>query len=126
MNNRFISILIVATVVSAVGLTATSTAQQPDLRSFLTGKWHQEYGPYVTETVLNAGGTFTSITVQPGTPYRLYVQGRWEIKNGNQLWQEWENWEPRTLSKPLPEGSMIEPIDRDHFRNKFGVVTRMR
>jgi hypothetical protein len=99
---------------------------QPDLRSFLIGKWQQEYGPYVTETVFTAAGTFTSITFQLGAPYRQNVQGRWEVKYGNQLWQEWDSWNPSTLPKPLPEGTTIEVIDSDHFRNKLGIVARIR
>jgi len=117
----------VAVLVLAIGLTERDArAQQPDLHAFLIGKWHQEYPPYVTETVFTAGGVFTSITVQRGAPYRLYVQGRWEIRYGNQLWQEWESWEPRTLTKPLPEGTAIQVIDQNHIRNKLGVATRMR
>ncbi|HXA95831.1 MAG TPA: hypothetical protein VN323_09735 [Candidatus Dormibacteraeota bacterium] len=127
MNHKFIPILIVASMVFTIGLTAAhAPAQQPDLRTFLIGKWHQEYGPYVTESVLTAGGTYTSITIQPGTAYRLYVQGRWDVRYGNQLWMEWENWEPSNLRKPLPEGTLVQPIDANHFRSKFGVVTRMR
>jgi hypothetical protein len=99
-------------------------AQQPDLRSFLVGKWHQECLGYVTETVLTADGTFTSIT--EGGPYRQDVRGRWEVRHGNQLWQEWEAWNPPNLPKPLPEGTTIQVIDADHFQNKLGVVTRMR
>jgi hypothetical protein len=96
----------------------------PDLRSFLIGKWHQEYLGYVCENVLAADGTFSSITV--GGPFRQDVRGRWEVRDGNWLWQEWDFWNPVNIPKPLPDGTMIEVIDADHFRNKLGVATRMR
>jgi hypothetical protein len=37
-----------------------------------------------------------------------------------------DNWEPHTVRKPLPEGTMVQILDQDHFRNKLGVVTRVR
>jgi hypothetical protein len=38
---------------------------------------------------------------------------------------EWTDWVPHDIAKPLPEGTKIEIIDRDHCRNKLGIVTRM-
>jgi len=97
------------------------------VEQYLVGKWHQEYGPYVTETVLKTDFTFTSITIQRGAPYRLYVEGDWEVRgNDDQLWTQWTYWEPRNLKKPLPEGTMIKVIDHDHFKNKLGDVYRVR
>ncbi|SRR5258707_10889510 len=98
-------------------LSTIAVVQPLDLRSFLIGKWHQELGPFVTETVLNTDGTYTSITIGWG-PWE-YVQGRWEVRYGNQLWQD-------RCDRPLPEGTPIWVIDPDHFQNKLGIATRMR
>jgi hypothetical protein len=38
---------------------------------------------------------------------------------------EWTDWVPHDIAKPLPEGTKIEIIDRDHLRNKIGIATRM-
>jgi hypothetical protein len=125
--NRRLSIGVALTIaLFALGLAATRTPAKTRMEEFLTGKWHQEYGPYVTETVLNGDGTFISETIQRGAPYRLYVEGRWSVRYENQLWMEWDNWEPHTINKPLPEGTMFQVIDQDHFRNKLGVATRVR
>jgi hypothetical protein len=126
MNYRSLVSLAVAGMLLVLALTATHTPAKTRMEAFLMGKWHQEYGPYVTETVLNGDGTFISETVQQGTPYRLYVEGTWSVRYENQLWMEWYNWEPHTINKPLPEGTMFEVIDQDHFRNKLGVATRVR
>jgi hypothetical protein len=106
--------------VLTIGLTAArAPAQQLDLQSFLVGKWHQELGPYVTDTVLNGDGTYTSITIQRGTTYWEGVQGNWEIRVGNQLWQS-------RRDGRLPEGTPIRVIDANHFQNKLGIATRVR
>ena len=126
MNYRSSLRLALAGMLFAVALTATRTPAQSRMERFLMGKWHQEYGPYITETVLNGDGTFTSETIQRGAPYRLYVEGTWCVRYENQLWMEWYNWEPHTVNRPLPEGTMVEVIDQDHFRNKLGVATRAR
>jgi hypothetical protein len=102
---------------AAIGLATThAAAQQLNLRSFLIGKWHQELGPYVTETVLNANGTYTSITCGP--PGCEGVEGGWEVRFGNQLWQ--------SSDRALPEGTPIRVVDPDHFQNKLGVAARVR
>jgi hypothetical protein len=122
MKPRIRAVLMLTASLVAVGLTTVrAPAQQPDLRSFLIGKWHQEFGPYVSETVLNGDGTYTSIMIQRGTPYRQDFQGRWDVRFGNQLWQE--SWPPNGL---LPEGTLVQPIDSDHFQNKLGIATRVR
>jgi hypothetical protein len=126
MNYRWSVSIALAVLVFAFALAAANTPAKPgSLEEYLYGKWHQEYGPYVTETVLNTDLTFTSVTVQKGAPYRLYVEGKWKVKYQNQLWMYWVNWEPRSIKKPLPEGTTVEVIDHNHFRNKLGVVTRI-
>jgi len=126
MNCRWSVGIAFAVLVSAFALTAAHAPAKPQsLEEYLYGKWRQEYGPYITETVLNTNLTFTSLTVQRGAPYRLYVEGTWKVKYQNQLWMYWVNWEPHTIKRPLPEGTTVEVIDRNHFRNKLGVVTRI-
>lgn len=120
------SAALAALLIAIILLAGPAPANPASLETYLVGKWHQEYGPYVTETVLTAKHTFTSITVQPGTPYRLHVEGTWEIRNEDELWLEWTDWVPHNIQKPLPEGSKIEIIDQDRFRNKLGIVTRMK
>ena len=102
-------------------------ARASRMEEYLFGKWHQDYGAYSTETVLKTDFTFTSITIQRGAPYKLYVEGNWEVRgNDDELWMEWTRWEPSNLRKPLPEGTWIRVVDRNHYRNKFGDVYRVR
>lgn len=120
------SVALAALLIAIILLAAPTPANPPSLETYIVGKWHQEYSPYVTESVFTAKHTFTSITVQQGTPYRLYVTGVWEIRNDDELWMEWTDWVPHDVAKPLPEGSKIEIIDQDHLRNKIGIATRMK
>lgn len=126
MNHRrlILTALAVLLTTAAFGAARAHAQQREDLETLLVGKWYQQSGSYVVETVLNANGEFTAVGYQPGTPYRQYVVGRWWLQNG-QLWTEWEQWEPHSIEKPLPEGTPVYFIDRNHFRNKFGLVTRM-
>jgi len=98
---------------------------QVDLNRFLVGKWHQEVGAMVAETVFTAGHAFTSLAWTRGTPYRTGASGRWEIKYGDQLWQYNDECSPDPCAVKS-EGTKIEVIDDDRIRNKFGVAYRMR
>lgn len=127
MNYRWPISVALAALLFALALAAAPARATPSwLEGYLShGKWHQEYGPFVTETVFKRDRTFTSITIKRGAPYKLYVEGNWYVRPGNQLWMEWTNWEPHTINKPLPEGTMVKVIDDNHFRNKLGLVTRV-
>jgi hypothetical protein len=58
----------------------------------LVGKWRQQYGPYVTESVFTANGRFTSVTYDQFTRFDSW--GRWEVKNGL-LVSYFEDWWPK-------------------------------
>lgn len=101
--------------------------QQYNLDSLLVGKWHQEYGALITETLFSGGRPheFIALTVQRGTSYRFCVQGEWEIRSGNQLWQHNLRWIPDNVRVPEWEGAVIEVVDANHLRNKAGDVFRI-
>jgi hypothetical protein len=79
----------------------------------------------VTEAVCTQNHEFTAVTIQRGTPYRFYVEGTWEIRYGNQLWQHNLRWVPDDLRIAEWEGTPIQIINADHLRNKFGDMFRM-
>ncbi len=109
----------------AVALLSAPAPAKPRLTpQYLFGLWRQTYGPFVTQTQLNTDFVFRSITVRPGTSYRLQVTGTWKLE-GNMFWMTWVEWYPHTMPKPLPEGTAVEVIDDNHFRNKLGIVTRV-
>src|SRR5215831_1041548 len=92
------------------------------LDEYMVGTWRQEYGVLITTTTFTNEHEFVSVTTRKDSPDRLYVQGVWEIKNGNQLWTTWKRWVPENLPRPLPEGTTIEVIDHDHCKNKEGII----
>jgi len=92
------------------------------LDEYMVGTWRQEYGVFITTTTFTNEHEFVSVTTRKDSPDRLYVQGVWEIKNGNQLWTTWKRWVPENLPRPLPEGTTIEVIDHDHCKNKEGII----
>jgi hypothetical protein len=117
-------------VLAAPGLAAplcvaASAAQHVDLNRYLVGKWHQDVGNMSAETVFNPNQTFTSLAWTRGTPYRTGRRGEWEIRNEDELWLH--NFDCSPNRCPVEwENTRIEPIDENHFRNRFGDVYRMR
>ena len=114
-----------ALLIGVAAIVAQARAQPTDLKKLLVGKWHQEYGPYVTETEFLRNGIFNSITIQKGAPYRLYVQGEWEVHDNRDLWTYPKRWEPSDV-RMFAEGSRIEVINENHIRNKLGDVYRVK
>jgi hypothetical protein len=102
----------VAIALAAAGGVTNVRAQQYSLDGVLIGKWHQEYGPYVSETVFTAGHEFMTVTIQRGAPYRLYIQGRWEVRYGNQLWQHNLHWVPDNIRVAEWEGTQFRSSTR--------------
>lgn len=121
---RAICVTLVLVGVASVGEVQS---QQYNLDTLLVGKWHQQYGALVTETLFSGGNPheFISLTVQAGTSYRFCVQGQWEIRNGSQLWQHNLRWIPDNIRVPEWEGTPIQVIDANHLRNKLGVFARI-
>gem|GEM_PF-3729067 len=68
---------------------------------------------------------FTTATIRRGTAYREYVEGTWEIRYGNQLWQHNLHWVPEKLRMAEWEGTPIQIIDGNHLRNKLGGMFRI-
>src|SRR5215468_11568837 len=102
-------LLAVLLVFATATLPAQTSAQTYNLERLLMGKWHQEYGPYVTETVFSLRGQyheFTSVTVQRGAPYRLYVVGEWRVNNNRDLWTYPKDWQPHDV-RMFAEGTPI-------------------
>lgn len=120
--------LVALLVCAAAAILAQTPAQSYDLERLLMGKWRQQYGPYVTVAVYTLRGSyheFTAVTVQRGAPYRLYVVGEWRVNNNRDLWTYPKRWEPSDV-RMFAEGTPIQVIDYNHFRNKLGDVYRVR
>ena len=74
----------------------------------------------ITDTVFTAGHEFVAETVQPGSAYRVYISGTWEIRNSNQLWQHNLRVSPSNLQVQEWEGTEIAVIDANHLRTGSG------
>jgi hypothetical protein len=115
-------LLAVLVITLAIG-AARSLADDVDLKSFLVGKWHQEVGDFVGDTVFNSDGTFTSLASKKGTSYHEGVKGHWQIRNENELWQHNEDCSPNDCAAEW-DGTWIKVIDNDHIQNKLGDAYR--
>jgi len=113
-------VLCIAAVLVALAFSPEVRAQQYSLESVLVGKWRQQYSGLITDTVFTAGHEFVAETVQPGSAYRVYISGTWEIRNSNQLWQHNLRVSPSNLQVQEWEGTEIAVIDANHLRTGSG------
>jgi len=121
-----IRVACVAFVFSVVVCAAQVRAQQYDLDKLLVGKWRQVVGPFVNTTIFTAKHTYIVESVQRGTPYRLYVEGTWEIRNNNQLWQKAGRRIPEATRLPEWQATVLQIIDANHLKNNQGDVYRVQ
>lgn len=123
LNAAINGLLLTAILLSFAPRPAEAKAQPAmgqEAEQLLVGKWRQQYGPFISETVYLANGRFTSITT--GGVYRFYCEGRWEIRQG-MLITYFEDWWPR-VRMPGWEGTPIRFLDENRFQNKLGIAYR--
>ncbi len=113
------------------GSAVAQTEYSPE--RLLVGKWQQQYGTCISESVFTADGRFTSITRDQFRSF--YSEGRWEIKDGV-LISHFVDWSPRSMPNvdgsttpiwmPEWESTWIRFLDYDRLQNKVGIAYRVR
>lgn len=138
MNRSAIAVWTLAACAVSLVLTPDPVhSQQPDFNKLLVGTWRQQYSVngvlYVNETTFaidtSNTRTYIAVTVQPGTPYRFYVQGLWEIRYGNWLYTFPKRWVPgpeQGILQPEWESTWLQVVAANHLRNKAGDMYRIR
>ena len=99
----------------------------------MVGKWRQQLGPAVTETVYLPSGRFTSITRDQFTSF--YSEGRWEVRN-EMVIAYFTNWWPRQMRNvdgstteirmPEWESTWVRFLDNNRVENKLGIAYRVQ
>ena len=133
-NHRMIAgaafVLLTAMVPSAGAL---------DLRTYAVGTWRQPMKSVIGttdiyETTYRADGTFIQyIYVNGNRNYSpAWVSGRWEVRQGNQVWMHNLGWFPvynrsNATRVQVEEwtSTAVQIVDANHARNRAGVATRI-